>query len=100
MELASDASGWSSARYRHEIGDVSVVLRGVNVGPISMAMSAAQDLDRLSNGEWLSEENLALRSGVHVSYTNGRASAGPLSGSEEVDVDAVKINLADPQNKD
>ena len=29
VELMSDANGWSNATYRHEIGDVSVVLRAV-----------------------------------------------------------------------
>ena len=48
VELANDASGWSNATYRHEIGDVSVVLRAVT-GQATTRDVAYKTTDRLGS---------------------------------------------------
>ncbi|WP_386069891.1 polymorphic toxin-type HINT domain-containing protein [Tahibacter sp. UC22_41] len=48
VELANDASGWAGAVYRHEIGDVSVVLRSVS-GQGTTRDVAFKTLDRLGS---------------------------------------------------
>jgi len=85
VELASDASGFTNATYRHEIGDVSVVLRAVT-GQATTRDVAYETMDRLGSPLGILDKTGQYRqraeSGV-LSNANTQLNFSPFGGARE-----------------
>jgi RHS repeat-associated protein len=85
VELASDASGWANATYRHEIGDVSVVLRDVD-GQATTRDVAYKTTDRLGSPLGILDKTGQFRqraeSGV-MSNANTQLNFSPFGAARE-----------------